>query len=390
MKYIFLLSGDYIDIAKEEALSLLDLKKVKLAGKLLIAYLNGIPLKNQSKRLALTKNIYKFLFQCNTNDVEKSMKNFDWNSVYKDNFCIRVHFMDGINNNSIKNNEIQKNIRATTQKQVFRFPKSYAFLGSGSSRDRSKPHAPLSEKNLAKYIWRSVKRPKVELENPKTLIQLFMTKKKAYCGLLIFENKGDFEARKSHLRPFPSPSSLHPKLARALVNISGVKKDEILLDPFCGAGGFLIEAGLMNIKAIGCDINKIMTEGCKKNLKYFKINNCKLKTKNALDISNKFDCLVTDLPYGLNSNVVSEYHKGNWKLGRINKKIQKEGFTEDLGEFYLQFLKNLRKKIRKKAVIIFPSYVNYRSLLKKSRFKIEKEFSNYVHGSLTRKIVKVS
>ena len=232
--------------------------------------------------------------------------------------------------------------------------------------------------------------PKVSLESSKTLIQIFIIKDKVYCGLLIYTNNEDFESRKPNLRPFSSPTSLHPKLARALVNLTGIESEEILIDPFCGSGGFLIEAGLMNIKTIGYDINRIMIEGCKKNLEYFKISNCRLKTRNAIDINDKFDCLVTDLPYGLNSNVVSEYHKGNWKLGRINKKIQKEGFTKDLEEFYLQFLKNLRKKLRKKAVIIFPNYADYRSLLKKSGFRIEKEFSNYVHGSLTRKIVKVS
>ena len=379
MKYLFLLSGDYPDIAKEEVLSLIDSTKVKLIGRLLIADLDAIQLKNKSARLALTKNIFKVLFECKMNDVEKSMKGFDWNSVYRENFCIRVHFLDGINNNSIKNH-ITHQIK---NKKILR-------ATSGSSRDRSNPHIAFSEKNLAKYIWRSVNKPRVELENPKTLIQLFIGKKKAYCGLMIHENHENFESRKSNLRPFSSPTSLHPKLARALVNLTVIENNEILIDPFCGAGGFLIEAGLMGIKSVGYDINKIMIGGCKRNLEYFKIKNCRLKTRNALDINDKFDCLVTDLPYGLNSNVVSEYHKDNWKLGRINKKIQKEGFTKDLEEFYLQFLKNLRKRLRKKAVIIFPSYADYRSLLKKSGFRIEKEFSNYVHGSLTRKIVKIS
>lgn len=385
MKFIFLLPGNFIDLAKEEALSLLESDDYKLLDRLLIVELKSND-NSVSKRLALTKNIYRFLFECRIDDIEKTMKGFDWNLVYKDSFCLRVH---NLNNNCNKKISNKKN-RATSK----------------SIGERSKPLVLPSEKELAKYVWRSVKysmnkfhgelknqkflsKPKVNLENPRTRIELFLYGNRAYCGLLLFENKEDFESRKSHLRPFPSPSSLHPRLARALVNLAGIKENEVLIDPFCGAGGFLIEAGLINIEVVGYDINKIMTSGCKRNLDYFKIKG-KLKTKNALDIDDKFDCLVTDLPYGLNSNAVSEYHKGNWKLGRINKKVQKEGFTKDLEGFYLQFLKNLRKKIKKKAVIVFPSYVNYRSLLKKARFKMEKEFSNYVHGSLTRKIVKVS
>ena len=46
--------------------------------------------------------------------------------------------------------------------------------------------------------------------------------------------------------------------------------------------------------------------------------------------------------------------------------------------------------MKKKSVIVFPSYVDYRKLLKKAGFKIEFEYSDYVHRSLTRKIVKVS
>ena len=59
-------------------------------------------------------------------------------------------------------------------------------------------------------------------------------------------------------------------------------------------------------------------------------------------------------------------------------------------EFYSEFLKNLRKKIKKKAVIVFPSYADYKKLLKKNGFKIEFEYSDYVHRSLTRKMVRVS
>ena len=70
-----------------------------------------------------------------------------------------------------------------------------------------------------------------------------------------------FEERKVQHRPFFSPISLHPKLARVLVNISAIKRDETLLDPFCGTGGILIEAGLIGAKVIGSDIEEKMIEG---------------------------------------------------------------------------------------------------------------------------------
>lgn len=376
MKYIFFLSGDYADLGREEVLSLFDLSKRKVLGRLVIAspdYDEKI-LNNKFGRLALTKKICKLLFECKIDGLIETMKNYGWNSVYKDSFCLRIENLNGNDKKSItKESNDEKNIKSKSNRKT-----------------KKNIRNQFTEKGLAGYIWRSLDKPIVDLKNPGTLIQLFIIKDKAYCGLLVRINKEDFEARKSHNRPFPHPSSLHPKVARALVNMTGIKDDEVILDPFCGTGGFLIESGLMGIKSVGYDINKKMIEGCTENLKHFKIKNSKIKRQNALKISDKFDCVVTDLPYGLNSNVISELHNGNWKKGRINKKIQKKRFTKDLEEFYLSFLKNLRKKLKKKAVIVFPNYVDYRKLLKQSKFKIEKEFTNYVHGSLTRKMVKVS
>lgn len=358
MKYLFLLSGEHTDIGKEEILSLFDIKIYKLINRLLIADLrNDMELLIKSiNRLALTKHIYKFLFECKISDLKDLMEKYDWNSVYNHNFCLRIH------NLSYPQKSMNKNSINKIRKQY-------------------------SEKDLAGYVWRSLSNPKVDLENPKTEINLFFIKDSVYCGLLIYTNNEDFQSRKSHLRPFPHPSSLHPKIAKALVNISEAKENDVLLDPFCGTGGFLIEAGLMNISTVGYDINKIMTNGCTENLKHYKINNYKIKRQNATDIKDNFDCAATDLPYGLNSNAVLKYE--NWKQHRINKKIQQKGFKKNLENFYLIFLKNLRKKLKNKAVIVFPDYVDYKKLLKQSKFRAEKEFEQYVHRSLTRKIVKV-
>ena len=271
MKYIFLLSGDYTELGAEEILSLFDIKDFRLADRLLIVDLkkNTRFLKKIFKKLALTRSLYKLLFKCEIEDTEKILKKFDWNSIYRGNFCLRIHYLNHINKKPIKNNKIRKS----------------------------------KEKGLAGYIWRSLHNPKVDLENPKTRIDLFILNDEAYCGLYLLENKEEFESRKTHLRPFPNPSSLHPKIARALVNITGIKEDESLLDPFCGTGGFLIEAGLMGIKVSGYDISKNTVKGSVENLRHYKIKNYRVINKNALEIKNKVDYVVTDLPYGLNSNV---------------------------------------------------------------------------------------
>ncbi|MBS3125240.1 hypothetical protein J4211_03230 [Candidatus Woesearchaeota archaeon] len=101
----------------------------------------------------------------------------------------------------------------------------------------------------------------VDLENPGTQIQFFFTKSHIYCGKLLWEQYERFEERRAHLRAAHSPVSLHPKLARAMVNLTGVKTG-ILLDPFCGTGGILIEAGLMGFPVVGCDIDEKYASAC--------------------------------------------------------------------------------------------------------------------------------
>ena len=76
---------------------------------------------------------------------------------------------------------------------------------------------------------------KVTLENPDIEIRGLITDSTLYvCSKIAEINRSRFEERKVQNRPFFSPISLHPKLACALVNLSSIKKDGTLLDPFCG------------------------------------------------------------------------------------------------------------------------------------------------------------
>ncbi len=143
---------------------------------------------------------------------------------------------------------------------------------------------------------------KVILVKPDIEIRGIITKSTVYVCLKIKEvNRRQFEQRKVQYRPFFSPISIHPKLARSLVNIACVKKNEVLLDPFCGTGGLLLEAGLIGIKIIGSDIEKKMIEGSKITMDFYKINNYELFCSDIGDIKKKIgkvDAVVTDLPYG--------------------------------------------------------------------------------------------
>ncbi|MDY6788625.1 MAG: THUMP domain-containing protein [Candidatus Nanohaloarchaea archaeon] len=143
----------------------------------------------------------------------------------------------------------------------------------------------------------------VDLENPEKLFKAYIINGEVYLGLLEWEtDPEDFESRRNHLRPFSSPVSLHPRLARALVNLAGVGSSTSILDPFLGTGGILIEAGLMGMEVHGLDIDPDMVDGAEKNLNKFGIE-ADLRQgeiNNAEEIfeDQSFDAVVTDMPYG--------------------------------------------------------------------------------------------
>lgn len=139
----------------------------------------------------------------------------------------------------------------------------------------------------------------VDLDTPDVELVLLVDDQVYLCSTLAAVNRGGFERRKSHHRPFSHPISLHPRIARALVNLSSITEGETLLDPFCGTGGILIEAGLIGARAVGVDIKKQVIEGCRTNLEHYGITDYELHHADATTLSlNEIAAIVTDFPYG--------------------------------------------------------------------------------------------
>ena len=322
MKTLFLLSKQDIELARDEALALAKLKISLVDGNLLIID-KKLDTEKLSTRLAYATKISKLLFYSGWENLLPALEAFHWKKVYEKDFRLRIHNLSGK-----------------------KLPKEF------------------NEKILSGYVWRGVDKPKVNLKHAKTKIDLFFTSKFVYCGLLLHEIKEKFEQRKAHKRPSLHPTAMHPKLARAMVNLTGIKKGR-LVDPFCGSGGILIEAGLMGLHPVGYDIDTSMLERAKLNLEHFKIK-AELKQKDAAMIKGKVGYVCTDLPYGRSSKAA------------------------ELDKLYSAFLKNLSKRLIKKAVISFPDFVDYKAIIKKSGFNIDKEYDYYLHKSLSKRIVVVA
>lgn len=89
-------------------------------------------------------------------------------------------------------------------------------------------------------------------------------------GVTVYIPETEGFKERSTERPYvTSGISLSSRLARLLVNVSGVSKGQVLLDPFCGSGTILGEALLKGADCVGVDRNHGSVERTKENLAWF-------------------------------------------------------------------------------------------------------------------------
>ena len=169
----------------------------------------------------------------------------------------------------------------------------------------------------------------VNLKNPDIKINLFVDDRIYVCREIAHVDRKKFEKRKPQYRPFSSPISLHPRIAMALVNLSRIVEGGVLLDPFCGTGGILIEAGMIGAKVVGVDIKGNIIDGCRKNLEYYGIKNYELYNKDATEFDiEEVDAVVSDMPYG-RSTYVGKDIDGLYEMafGKIKEWLKKGSFA---------------------------------------------------------------
>jgi tRNA (guanine10-N2)-dimethyltransferase len=294
---IYELSKDDLTLSVQEILSLAKTDKYELYENLLIC--DKII---DYKRLACTNYVYELIF------IDTRIPEINWESYYEENFCVR-------------SNKVSK------------------------------------EKELAGIIWKSLKNPKVKLRNSKSEFHFFFIKDKIICGKKIFERTEPFHIRRPDLRPGFFPVSLKPKLARTLINLSGVEKG-IIYDPFCGTGGILLEAAMIGLKVIGTDLDPLMIRAAKENFKHYKLKGV-FEIADARTERIKCNAIVCDPPYGRRASTKKS----------------------DVEKLFNDFLENAYD-YADKVVIMMPNKVKI-----KTKYKIRFSTEQFVHGSLTRRIL---
>lgn len=225
------------------------------------------------------------------------------------------------------------------------------------------------ERKLGEQILEKVKTTKVNLSNPQKTFFGVLTDKRFIFGLKAAEIiPKPFSERRPRRRPVFHPTAMPAKLARTMVNLAQPRKDELVLDPFCGTGGILVEAGLIGCRVLGFDAKPHMLRGGLKNIIHYGIKPEGMATADArYPPVTRVDCIVTDPPYGRSAST----------LGTSTRLI-----VED-------FLSAVGDKISRgrRICMASPKTVRIDDAGGEAGFKhIESHFV-YVHRSLTREIV---
>ena len=153
-----------------------------------------------------------------------------------------------------------------------------------------------SQQEFEKLIGTMISGP-IALDRPEIVYRAILSEDRCYFGKVLFTiDRGIYDVRNPGKRTFFHPGVMMPRMARTLINLTCSQKGDVVLDPFCGTGGILIEAGLLGMQILGTDFDPVMVRGSLQN-----VTKADLMVSDAthLPFKNKtVDAVVTDFPYG--------------------------------------------------------------------------------------------
>jgi len=321
-KYLLELGGENTNLGKYEALELFKFKKYspeleKDYGKIIIISTSKTIEKNIVRRLSMTKRISNIIFTSNKNNIDLILNDLKKIDIGNKSFAIRQIGQNDLNSE-----------------------KTAVLIGEKISKDN-----------------------KTELNNPEVTV-LFYQNKEFIISLKDWDT-GYKKCLRHHIshRPYFSPISIHPRIARAMVNLSNCDVNKTLIDPFCGTGGILIEGADMGLEVIGIDLKEKMIEYSKGNLKHYGFEG-NLINSDFEEITNQsFSSIVCDPPYGIASTTGGE----------------------NIEELMKRSLDVFQKKLNKGQRIVIA--VSNPEIVKHQNLKLLHKFEWYIHKSLTRNIL---
>jgi tRNA (guanine10-N2)-dimethyltransferase len=210
---------------------------------------------------------------------------------------------------------------------------------------------------------------RVDLRSPKKPFRGILAGSLFHLGLIMHQRpKGSIHRRRPRKRAVFHPSTMPPKLARCLVNLSEVRDGETFLDPFCGVGGIAIEASLLGCNVVGVDALSRMVRSARKNLAHFGLKSYGLVRGDARNIPlRSVDAIATDPPYGTGASTL-------------------KSTTRDILASFLPQAKMILSP-GGKVVFASPLGTGAVDLAESHGLKVFDRHELYVHRSLTREIL---
>ncbi|MBR0270814.1 MAG: TIGR01177 family methyltransferase [Methanobrevibacter sp.] len=278
-----------------------------------------------TRRLGYTHEVHQIIKTSNIHDLEKDLLSIDWQDYIHENFAVRL------------------------------------------KRFNSQVDTVAIERRAGSLILEKTENIKVKLNKPNSLVRLVAFEDVIYIAIERYHlNKKHFEEIKPHKRPFFYPGSMSPKLARCMVNLSRVKAGQLVLDPFCGTGGILIEAGLIGCKVVGSDVNWKMKNGTAINLDYCGITDYRTFHLDVRELKmyEKVAGVVTDPPYGISTST-----------GDI-----------DGDDIFKEFFHAIYDNMADDAYLCMasPHYVDLDPMINEVGFELVEQYAIKMHRSLTR------
>ena len=278
-----------------------------------------------TKRLGYTHEVHELISRSSVESFDGDIASINWHDYIDENFAVRV------------------------------------------KRFNSKIDTVETEKKAGTLILANCDNVSVKLREPKSLIRIASFENQLYIAIeRIKLNKKHFQDAKPHKRPFFHPGSMSPKLARCMVNLSRVKEGQLLLDPFCGTGGILIEAGLIGCKVLGSDIYWKMKNGSAINLEHYGITDYRTFNIDVRELKmyEKVNSVVTDPPYGKSTTTGG---------------IEGDGIFK---EFFISIYDNMSDDAY--LCMASPHYVDLQPIADEVGFEIVEQYGIKMHRSLTR------
>ncbi|MDG6243095.1 MAG: TRM11 family methyltransferase [Methanolobus sp.] len=205
---------------------------------------------------------------------------------------------------------------------------------------------------------------RANLNDPDVRFRFIMSDMAILGSVVASVDRGDYEHRAPHKKPFFYPGVLMPRVARALVNISQVKAGETLFDPFSGTAGVLVEGALAGAHVIGTEVRRKISHGARMNLEEYNADYsllvgdaCRVPLKDAC-----IDAIVTDPPYGRSAAIKAE------SLHHL--------YSDSFAEMY--------RVLRKGRLAVVVSEITVTGFAENAGFSVVDTFTQKVHKSLTR------